>query len=1031
MGNPVVGTHHWERVKEILDSALELPLDEREAFLEEATATDPTLKSEVARVIRGIERDTQTLFQRPPQGSFSLAPGDLISDRYHIVRIIGRGGMGEVYEALDRMLHEHIALKTLRSDLSNNEISLWRFRREIQLARKVTHPNVCRVFEVGAHELEDAGRPPLQFFTMELLKGETLAARIRRLKRLPKQQAIPIAIQMAEGLQAAHAVNVIHMDFKSGNVMLIEGRESVRAVITDFGLATAVAVLSPTADTVTMQQPTGRVAGTVAYMSPEQLTGRAITQASDIYSFGIVLYEMATGQLPFDVQNVVNSAVQRASGEIVTARLLVPDLDLRWDAAISRCLQKDPRDRFPSAGDIADWLRGGGLRMPRLLWTRRDWIRASAAGGAAVAVGGTAWMLAHRPYQPKPESLNWYEKGVAALHSMTFEAARKALEQAVAADPKFALAHATLARAYEELDYSDLAKDSMLRALTLAESTRLSSTDQKRLRAFEYLVSREYDRAAPLFAELEKEADEMEKPAAALETGWVAQQREDTEAAAAAYERALKPDPRYAAAKLRLGYIQGRRRQVDAALQTFTEAETLYSASSDYEGVTETLLQKASLLNRSSRSAEALPIIEKALAVAATLNSASQQIRLELVEGVAVRNLGNAERAGAIAEHAVEAARAEKMDNVATGGLIDLGSAFLARGDWAPAEQYYRSALDFARRNKGRRNEARAQLSLGSLFEQENRPDSAQPFLDAAFGFYRQAGYRRELVQTSALLGSVHAQRAEFDEGTRILQAALPQAIELRDPQAEGLLRERLGDCLRDQGAWPDALIEYGHALDLLGSGNASLSGRLNRAHLYWQLGQREEAEETVAELEQRLSANPDFQLLKAEIAYSDGRVDAAEAIAKGVRADSGDALHSTQASLIEALAQIRLGRGRHSLGTAAAVIEQFDRKGFKLQAASARLAAAEAVLYAGGHGAAPLLPSEALSFFEPRQVWEAVWRAHAVIAQSSDPVAAQAHREASRAALNQLRSAWPHALVDVYLTRADIAPLYKGLGVW
>src|SRR6185295_11733920 len=147
---------------------------------------------------------------------------------------IGRGGMGEVYEAEDLLLKERVALKTIRADLAGRDALLLQFQEEVLLARKVTHPNVCRIYEVGMHS--PAGRAPLLFFAMELLEGETLASRIRS-RPLTHDEAFPLIVQLAKGLQAAHDAGVVHADFKSGNIVLVRGADGVRAVITDFGLA--------------------------------------------------------------------------------------------------------------------------------------------------------------------------------------------------------------------------------------------------------------------------------------------------------------------------------------------------------------------------------------------------------------------------------------------------------------------------------------------------------------------------------------------------------------------------------------------------------------------------------------------------------------------------------------------------------------------------------------------------------------------------------------------------------------------------
>jgi len=852
---------------------------------------------------------------------------------------------------------------------------------------------------------------------------------------MSRKQAFPLAVQVAEGLQAAHEAGIVHADFKSGNVILIQASGRERAVITDFGLARISPMAAPTDETRTLPAA-GHVAGTVAYMSPEQLTGGEIGPASDIYSFGIVLFEMASGQLPFDDRHLIHSAMQRAS-DSVTVRPLVPDIDARWESAIRRCLHKDPERRFASARDIANWFRGGAFRMPHVYWTPQDWMRAMAAGVAVLALATWLWIYLRRPYQPLPAALAWYSKGLAAMGSMTYESARRALEQAVAADPKFALAHAHLARAYDELDYSDLAKTSMLHAQDASQGSRLSSSDALRLRVLRLWTTRDYDQAAPLAQQLEKQAGKQEKPAAALEAGWLEQQREETAKAEAAYRRALQLDPGYAAAKLRLGFILGRQRKLAPALQAFEEAESLYDAASDYEGRTEALLQKASLLSRSSSPAEATAIIEKAIEGARATRSLTQQLRLQLLQGVAYRNQGDTARAIELAEQAVEAARTQKMENIAISGLIDLGNIFLVREEPNLSERYFKQALDLAQRSKGPRSEARALLSLASLSDQMGRAGDTRKYVDLALPFYRKAGYRREFVQAMMLLGDVHRQQAGYEESIRVFRQTLASAEQLQDKRTLAQVRERLAIALWDQGAAPEALQESERAAELFGPSLLAGHVLLHSASVSWQLGRRIEAEASLAKVERLLGGRSNQPLMqfwlhtrRAEMAYADGRLEAARTAAR--QAVSVAPAHGTEtprAELLEALVLIRTSRGGRGGDLADKALQSFTQAGRVREAASARLLVAEALLAAGKLEPALSMAREALKFFEPLRIWESVWRGRLVAARASrEPAEAEAHAAAARSALGQLRTSWPRESLEGYLGRPDIKQLIKGI---
>ena len=371
----------WIRITDLFGAAIELTPDERNSYLVDACRGDQELLRDVAGLLSGFESAGDFL-ERPLLSSpHALEIGSTIAGRYRIEALIGRGGMGEVYRAYDALVEEKVALKTLRRDLSDNPEFLRRFHHEVRLARKVTHPSVCRVFEVGIHA---EATHPVHFFAMQLLDGETLAARIRRTGRLPDDEAVTLAGAMAGGLDAAHAVGIAHRDFKSANVMLCEGR----AVIMDFGLARSA--LAHGQQGSHANTAATHVAGTVAYMSPEQLAGEAVTKATDVYSFGVVLFEMVTGRLPFHDQHIIRSAMQRASGATLDVRAHAPELDGRWVSVIERCLRIDPAKRFPRASEAAAQLRHTAWAAP-VVWTRRHW------GKAALAVAASATGVALFP----------------------------------------------------------------------------------------------------------------------------------------------------------------------------------------------------------------------------------------------------------------------------------------------------------------------------------------------------------------------------------------------------------------------------------------------------------------------------------------------------------------------------------------------------------------------------------------------------------------------------------------------------------
>jgi uncharacterized protein YneF (UPF0154 family)/predicted Ser/Thr protein kinase len=265
-------------------------------------------------------------------------PGRLVASRYRIIALLGKGGMGEVYRADDLTLGQAVAMKFLPDEAGRDEGLLERFRNEVRMARRVSHPNVCRVYDVG----EVDGQT---FFTMEYVDGEDLASLLRRIGRLPPDKALDIARHLCAGLAAAHAKGVLHRDLKPANIML-DGRGQV--VITDFGLAGV-------ADDIRGQEVRS---GTPAYMAPEQLAGKEVSTRSDIYALGLVLYEVFTGKRAF-ADSAAKLALVGADRTPSRPSSVVKDLDPIVEKVILRCLETEPTGRPATALAVAAALPGG------------------------------------------------------------------------------------------------------------------------------------------------------------------------------------------------------------------------------------------------------------------------------------------------------------------------------------------------------------------------------------------------------------------------------------------------------------------------------------------------------------------------------------------------------------------------------------------------------------------------------------------------------------------------------------------------
>ncbi len=301
---------------------------------------------------------TSAITQPPlPQGP-TLEMGERLSNRFTILRFIARGGMGAVYEAEDTVLRTRVAVKTILPEFAADPTAMERFRREVLLARRVTHLNICRMFEL--YEAVDARGERLSYLTMELLHGETLAQRLTRTGPMASYELFVLLRQMADGLEAMHVQDVIHRDFKPANVFLMQrtphtpghqANASMRAVITDFGIARALHSSGRQDQDASVTSRVGFI-GTPAYMAPEQLTGGTLSAATDIYALGVLLYEALTGTVPFSGETALEAAMKRLHQAPPVPSALVKNLDPRWDATILRCLEREPLRRFRSVLDV-------------------------------------------------------------------------------------------------------------------------------------------------------------------------------------------------------------------------------------------------------------------------------------------------------------------------------------------------------------------------------------------------------------------------------------------------------------------------------------------------------------------------------------------------------------------------------------------------------------------------------------------------------------------------------------------------------
>ena len=336
-------------------------------------------------------------------GQHVLTSGHLLAQRYEVLSLLGEGGMGAVYKAKDVELSRMVALKVIRPDLARNRAILDRFKQELILATQVTHRNVVRIYDLGEAE-------GIKFITMEYVEGEDLAAILHRRVKLPPREAVAVIEQVCRALEAAHNVGVIHRDLKPQNVMWETG--SGRILVMDFGLA-------KTLEGERMTQ-TGAMVGTMEYMSPEQALAGNLDQRSDIFSLGLIFYELLTGQTPFHADSALASLIKRTQERVIPVSELEKSVPPELSQIVSRCLERDVALRYQNASELlADlelWEGTGrsGIIAARLKPGPRRWadenrrLLAGVAGLVLLLIVTLAYFLT----RPKSAPVSEVKQGV-------------------------------------------------------------------------------------------------------------------------------------------------------------------------------------------------------------------------------------------------------------------------------------------------------------------------------------------------------------------------------------------------------------------------------------------------------------------------------------------------------------------------------------------------------------------------------------------------------------------------------------------
>ena len=685
-------------------------------------------------------------------------PGDVISSRYDVVAILGQGGMGCVYEVRDRDLPARgsVALKTIRGDLAQKPEMVARFEREVRHALSVTHPNVCRTYDIGKHS------DGTLYLTMEYLRGERLSDWLagKKGRPVPEQEALPLIRQLTAGLAAIHGQNIVHRDLKPSNVMLVKQSGDVRVVITDLGLARATGAQGD--PTVTRADA---VAGTPAYMAPEQFTGKtSFNPGTDVYALGVTALEVLAGG--------------RVAPNDAAAMLHRLGIGPRLWRVITRCLEPDPERRYRTAAEVLadlDPAKSTGAlpateTMSATAGSRtsisKRWMGIAAAGIVAITGVVAAYELMH-PRVPK-RAIELIGKATDQLSSSSFLDASRILEQVVALAPHDPLPRAMLADAWNELELTGRASREMNR-IEAADLRWAPADDRRYIDGVRLTLTRDYTAAVDQFREYFNNGDELSKPNRAIILGRALEKARRPEEAAKAYASAGKRG----AALLSLAVLDSRQQQIQKALDGFAEARKEFESMGEHGAVATLEYQLGAAFNRWGKLPEAESALRTCLDQARSVGASYDELRCrQQLATIGLRRAATAESLDALAREVaaiIDAADRPGFQILTARAWLLLAQIHFQRGDFEAADR------DFAQASSRAENEDAGQVraSIGiveaSLYLRNHRAADAEKGARAAMVYYESSGSKKEAGQACIMLSRALRDSGKLDQAKQTI----------------------------------------------------------------------------------------------------------------------------------------------------------------------------------------------------------------------------------------------------------------------
>ena len=1030
----------WQRLKPLYSAALDLPRAGRSGYVEQMCARDPELARELMALLAVDSNVGNTLDPHMedisyfPNGRSAVLPhGTVLAGRFRIVRHLGSGGMGDVYEALDLQMEQgRIALKTIRPAIADDPAALARFKDEVRLARQLTGPNICRIHELyltGPHEHAHCAA----FLTMELLEGVTLHDRIQQASPLPVAQIRVIAEQLCAALGCIHEAGIIHRDLKPRNVMLSPHHGGERVVVMDFGLARAAAGASDPFGASLGRA--GLIVGTPSYMAPEQFEGGEVSPATDVYALGLILYELATGVQPFAAHSPLAAAVRRAKRP-ETASTVRNDLPPAWDEVITRCLQYDPAHRFQSAADVLQALQHPQRFVMRLGSThhlavsRRKLLGAVLAAIVLLAVGAFVLIRNAGQRQLSPEVAHWNTLGMTALREGSYLKATGLLSMVTQRDPKYPVAHAALADAWTELDFTDNAQREMLLASAPTEQRGLSDAERHYIDAVRSTMLGDYTGAAGHYQSILTDLHGSDQAQGYVDLGRTYERGGKLAQSMESYEKAAQLNPDDPAAFVHLGILKSRLRDTAGALAAFNRAEALYRTESDMEGRGEVAYQRGYAANERGAYRDATEYLTQALQIARQISSVQMEVRsLSQLSTVNYRQ-GKDEAAATLARDVINKAQESGLEYWAIDGLVRLGNASMDKEDFGAAEPVLLQALHEAQTHGHLRLKAAADLSLASMRNQQKRLDEQISFAQTALEYYRTHGFLDAADNAEVLVLRGYRDKEDYAQALRAGQQLLTLADQTNSTLSVIMAEELVGGVLLRMERYPEALALYERALKADASmGHSSAYLHVHRANALWRMGRYDEAEAELAGISpdalQRKDVSASVLWVRAQMEESKGHLpDAATAARAAWTRDPNFRMETADLDRTVTLAEAQTGSIEQARSTAAHLVAQWQQTAKATELAKALLTQATISLRADDAAAAETQALQAERLFAAKGLRESDALSLIIAAEAArqigKPEDCTLFSTKSVDIFKQLAQSWGTPAFQTYLTRPD-----------